>query len=318
MATKSVPLKDICLDGGTQHRPLNEDIVKRYAALMKDGVQFPAVEIIIDGKNKYLIDGFHRLAATRKNGKKYIEAFVVNGTRREAIFLSFGANKENAFPRQPGTAKGIVEKILKDAEWSKISQREIARHVGVTEGFVRKVKNESKAHVRTGTQIDSGSEPKNKDSRSKTVNIKRGESEYEAKVPEKKVLDSTGKQVPEHLVKYFERANEYRQMIKQLNDMLKTVRDGTNICVKCGLEFSEPRVCQTDDRYCHGDLFYKFIKIENLTAEVGNVKRIFRFAMPFAICGYCGADENNAECRACDGAGFVNEATYRATPEDLK
>ncbi len=67
-----------------------------------------------------------------------------------------------------------------------------------------------------------------------------------------------------------------------------------------------------------GDLFYKFIKIENLTAEIGNVKRIFRFGLPYAVCGYCGGDENNAECRACDGSGFVNELTYKATPEDLK
>lgn len=85
-------------------------------------------------------------------------------------------------------------------------------------------------------------------------------------------------------------------MIKQLNEQLKTVRDGKNA----------------------GDLFYRFIKIENLTAEIGNVKRIYRFALPYAICGYCGGDENNAECRACDACGFVNEMTYRSTLEDLK
>lgn len=294
--SKSLPIKDICLDGGTQQRAVDDDVMMRYSALMADGVNFPPVEIITDGKSNYLTDGFHRVAAARKLGKKYIEANIANGTRRSAIFASFSANKENAFPRQPGTAKGIIEKLLKDEEWSKISQREIARHVGVTEGFVRKVKNESKAHVRTGTQIDSGSGPINKDSRSKTVNVKRGQSEYEAKVPEKKTLDSTGKQVPEHLVKYFERANEYRQMIKQLNDMLKTVREGKEA----------------------GDLFYKFIKIENLTAAINNVKRIFRFALPFSVCGYCGGDENNEYCRACDGCGFVNEMMYRATPGEFK
>ncbi|MCH7530062.1 hypothetical protein IIB50_03030 [Patescibacteria group bacterium] len=140
------------------------------------------------------------------------------------------------------------------------------------------------------------SKPKNELSRSKTRKVKRGESEYEMQVPEKKTLDSTGKKVPEHLVKFFERSNEYRAMIKQLNDMLKTVRDGKNA----------------------SDLFYKFIKIENLTAEIGNVKRIFRFAMPYATCRYCGADVNNKECRACDGAGFVNEMTFRSTLEELK
>ena len=87
-----------------------------------------------------------------------------------------------------------------------------------------------------------------------------------------------------------------RQPIKQLNDMLKTVREGKDA----------------------GDLIFRYLKIENLTAEIANVKRIFRFAMPYAVCRYCGGDENNAECRACDGCGFVNEITHRSTPEELK
>ena len=302
MAIKEIPLKDICTNAGTQQRPVDDDVVKRYKALMADGVKFPPVSIVSDGNNNYLYDGFHRYFAHLKLGKKYIEATVEKGTRRDAIFFSFSANKENAFPRQPGTAKGIVEKMLKDKEWSTMPQTEIAKWVGVTQQFVSKTlaelkkETEAKSYPTTSCRIDPDSEPKNEVSRSKTVKVKRGDSEYEAKVPEKKVLDSTGKQVPEHLVKYFERANEYRQMNKQLSDMLKTVREGKEA----------------------GDLFYKFIKIENLTAEINNVKRIFRFGKPHAVCRYCGADVNNAECRACGGAGFVNEMTYKSTPEELK
>ncbi len=297
MPTKSIPIKDICLNGGTQQREVDDDVMKRYSALMADGVKFPAVEIITDGKNNYLTDGFHRYFAALRLNKKYLEANIENGTRRAAIFASFAANKENAFPRQPGTVKGIIEKILKDGDWAKISQSDIARHVGCTHQFVSKIQAEAKRLSCNQLQDRTPkSGQKQGLSRSKTVNVKRGGSEYEAEVPEKKVLDSKGKQVPEHLIKYFERANEYRQMIKQQNDMLKTVRQGKEV----------------------GDLFYKFIKIENLTARIGDVKRIFRFALPYAVCGYCGGDENNDECRACDGAGFVNELTYRATPKELQ
>lgn len=294
MATKTIPIKDVCLSGGTQQRPVENDVMRRYAALMKDGVKFPPVEITIDGGNNFLTDGFHRVAAARKNGKKYIEAFVVEGTRREAIFLSFSANKENAFPRQPGTVKRIVEKILKDEQWSKMTQSDIARYVGCTHQFVSKIQAEFTARACNQLQGKTALKGSKTDS-PMTPNV-QSEKNDEAKVPEKKVLDSTGKQVPEHLVKYFERANEYRQMIKQLNDMLKTVREGKEA----------------------GDLFYRYIKIENLTAEIGNVKRIFRFAMPYAVCRYCGGDENNAECRDCDGNGFVNESLYRTTHKDLK
>jgi len=308
MPTKSIPIKDILIDGGTQQRPVDDDVVKRYKALMADGVKFPPVCIVTDGNNNYLWDGFHRYFAHLRLGKKYIEACVENGTRRDAIFFSFKANKENAFPRQPGTAKGIVEKMLADEEWSKMPQTEIAKWVGVTQGFVSKTlaelmkqteakeQTDTKSYPITSNRIEPESEPKKEVSRSKTVKVKRGKSEYDQNVPEKKVLDSTGRQVPEHLVKYFERANEYRQMIKQLNDMFKTVRTGKEA----------------------GDLFYKFIKIENLTAEIGNVKRIFRFAMPYAVCRFCGGDENNDECRSCGGAGFVNEMAYRATPKELQ
>lgn len=293
---KQLPLKDIRTDGGTQQRKVDDEVVLRYTALMKDGVKFPPIEIIYDGKNYFMWDGFHRYFSHLKLNKKYIEANIEKGTQRQAIWLSFSANKENAFPRQPGTGKEIVGKILKDKEWSKISEVEIAKWVGVTHQYVNKIKKEIEAHPATSCRIDSGSESKNKVLRSETVKVKRGGSGYEMKKPVKKVLDSTGKQVPEHLVKYFERANEYRGMIKQLNEMLKTVRKGKE----------------------GGDLFYRYIKIENLTAEIGNVKRIFRFALPYAVCPYCGGDEKNAECRACDGCGFVNEATYRATPKDLK
>ncbi len=295
--SKSIPLKDICIDGKTQHRPVEDKVVARYAAMKKDGSIFPPVEIITDGRSNFLWDGFHRVAAAKKLGKKYIEANVVSGTQRDAIYKSFSANIENAFPRQPGTVKGIVEKILKDAQWSKMSQRDIACHVGCTHQFVSKTQAEFEKLC--GNQLPHRtalSEQKTGIARSKTVKVKRGESEYEAKVPEKKVLDATGGQVPEHLVKFFQRANEFRQPIKQLNDMLRTVREGIDA----------------------GDLIFKFIKIENLTAEIGNVKRIFRFALPYAVCGYCGGDEMNAECRACGGCGFVNELTYKATPQDLK
>ena len=308
MAIKNVPIKDVCITAGTQMRPVDDSVMLRYKALMAEGVKFPPVSIVTDGKNFYLYDGFHRYFAHLRLNKKYIEATIENGIRRDAIYFSFSANKTNAFPRQPGTAKGIIEKMLKDEEWAKMPQTEIAKWVGVTQGFVSKTLAEmmkqteakkqadTKSYPITSNTIEPASEPEKEVSRSKTVKVKRGDSEYDQKVPEKKTLDSTGKQVPEHLVKYFERANEFRQVIKQLNDILRTVRTGQET----------------------GDLIYKFIKIENLTAEIGNVKRIFRFGKPHAVCGYCGGDEKNDECRACGGAGFVNEKTYISTPGELK
>ena len=136
MATKSIPIKDICLDGGTQHRPVEDKVVTRYAAMMKDGSVFPPVEIITDGKSNFLVDGFHRYFAVIRFGKKYIEANIVNGTQRAAIKESFAANKYNAVPRPDGTVKSILKLIWNDSEWSKNSVSDIAKHVGCTRVYV--------------------------------------------------------------------------------------------------------------------------------------------------------------------------------------
>jgi hypothetical protein len=45
-------------------------------------------------------------------------------------------------PWPRGTAKKVIEKILCDRRWSKVSQAKIARHVGVTTAYVRIVKSE--------------------------------------------------------------------------------------------------------------------------------------------------------------------------------
>ena len=49
MATKTILIIDIKIDGGTQQRPVDEAVVARYAALMKDGVGFPPVDLVRDG-----------------------------------------------------------------------------------------------------------------------------------------------------------------------------------------------------------------------------------------------------------------------------
>jgi len=53
---------------------------------------------------------------------------------------------------------------------------------GLTHRSVNKVKKEIKPILVPGTRIESDSKPKNEDSRSKIVKVKRGDSEYEAKV----------------------------------------------------------------------------------------------------------------------------------------
>mgnify|MGYP003848406485 FL=1 len=58
---KSVNIKAIRIDGGTQSREkLDQVVVSEYAELFKEGVEFPPISVVHDGTEYYLADGFHR------------------------------------------------------------------------------------------------------------------------------------------------------------------------------------------------------------------------------------------------------------------
>jgi hypothetical protein len=61
--------------------PLDDELVKRYAAAMKAGSQFPPIVAYRSGKGRYvLIDGNQRHAAAMKAGLETLDAYIVNIT----------------------------------------------------------------------------------------------------------------------------------------------------------------------------------------------------------------------------------------------
>jgi len=134
-------------DGGTQARAcLNDDVVAEYAeVLMRAGEQaqpHPPVVVFFDGEHYWLADGFHRLAAHRKAGRKQILAEVRQGTRRDAILHAAGANAQHGLRRSNDDKRVAVMRLLTDDEWSKWSDLEISRRCGVSDRFVNKVRAE--------------------------------------------------------------------------------------------------------------------------------------------------------------------------------
>lgn len=130
-------------DGGTQARAaLNERTVAEYAERMLDGDIFPAVVVFYDGAEYWMGDGFHRLAATERAELAEIAAVVRQGTRRDAVLYAVGANASHGLPRTGADKRRAVETLLRDEEWSKWSNREVARQCGVSKGFVGDVREE--------------------------------------------------------------------------------------------------------------------------------------------------------------------------------
>jgi hypothetical protein len=277
---------------------------------MQDGTEFPPVEVVFDGKDHFLWDGFHRYHCAMKLGRTTLSAHVTNGTKRDALWLSFSANKAHGFPRHLGVARKIIETILTDKGWSKKTLSAIARHVGVTRRYVEKVKTDlaahgaNSSHDRTGENGDS--EPETDVQRAEEVEVDRGGTTYKQKSQEKKpkskkarkeaanepLRDAVGRVIPEHLQAVYIGQSVIKDLIRDLT----CIRD----CVQKHLDERDP--------------VFSLLTVTRFQADYENLRRTLKSAMPYAVCVYCGGDGQG--CKACQGLGLLNKNSYEAAPQN--
>lgn len=99
--------------------------------------------VFYDGKKHWLADGFHRFHAYQKAGREKVAADVRQGTRRDAILHSVGANETHGLRRTRDDKRRAVETLLNDAEWGKWTDREIARRCAVSPQTVANVRGDT-------------------------------------------------------------------------------------------------------------------------------------------------------------------------------
>jgi len=137
---KTIKIDQIRIDGGTQPRcAINEATVAEYAESLDS---LPPVSLFFDGKDYWLADGFHRYHAHRKAGAKEIAATIHNGTARDAILFSVGANATHGLRRTNADKRQAVETLLHDAEWVKWPEAKIAESCKVSRTLVRDILEE--------------------------------------------------------------------------------------------------------------------------------------------------------------------------------
>lgn len=115
---------------------INQRIVQQYAEEMRNGAQFPAVVVYVDGSNHWLADGFHRIEATIIIGAEFITAEIRKGTARDALLYAVGANADHGLRRTRGDKRRSVSMLLTDNEWRQWSDRSIAKKCSVSDRFV--------------------------------------------------------------------------------------------------------------------------------------------------------------------------------------
>ncbi len=130
-------------DGGAQMRvEMKPDVVLEYADDMAAGATLPPVVVYHDGSDYWLADGFHRVEAARKLERETIDAEVLDGDMRQAILHGIGSNASHGLRRTQADKRRAVERLLRDEEWGKWSNRKIAKVAKVDHKTVGKVRRE--------------------------------------------------------------------------------------------------------------------------------------------------------------------------------
>ena len=139
----TLPLADIRTDGGTQPRAqIDWPTVAEYRLALQGGAVFPPVIVYHDGEAYWLADGFHRLAAAAANEDEGIEVDIRQGTQRDAVLYSVGANSSHGLRRTNADKRRAVLRLLEDEEWRQWSDPVIAAKCAVSQPFVLKLRRE--------------------------------------------------------------------------------------------------------------------------------------------------------------------------------
>lgn len=140
-AAVKLPVTKCRTNGGTQSRVRIDDaVVNRYRDDLAKGDNFEPIEVFFDGTDYWVSDGFHRLQAHIALGLAEINAVVRQGTRRDAVLASTGANSRHGLQRTQEDIRRAVMVMLEDEEWSQWSDRKIADTAHVSHQVVARLR----------------------------------------------------------------------------------------------------------------------------------------------------------------------------------
>lgn len=232
----TIDLSKIRIDGGTQNRvQIDQDTVQEYSNSITEGATFPPVTVFFDGASYWLADGFHRYHAHQSIGALNISAHVINGTQRDAVLHSVGVNATHGLKRTNADKRKSVDTLLNDPEWSKWSDREIARQCYVSNHLVADIR---KSHL--GEFPDSDNSPSCDRSQDAKRIVERNGKTYEqdtsniGKAQQKKESDvkpkalkkiSPEKQELKVVESDFQEESDYDPEQDQINELSHTIND---------------------------------------------------------------------------------------------
>lgn len=145
-------LDEIRRDGGTQPRAaIDLKHVLLLEEQIEDGKELEPVIVFHDGSAYWIADGFHRWHAHRNQEKEAIACVIYQGSRRDAVLYSVGANADHkpALPRSKEDKRRAVMTLLCDQEWQEWSNTQIAKACRVDEKTVRNIRKTLTSEIRS-------------------------------------------------------------------------------------------------------------------------------------------------------------------------
>lgn len=120
----------------------NYTLVDEYAEMMKAGVEFDPAQGIRDENGQiYVWDGLHRGEAARRAGMRLWVEVQPSG-KQEAEWLALTANQKHGLRRSRADLQRVVRLALLHPRGAGLSDREIARHCGVDNKTVGRMRAE--------------------------------------------------------------------------------------------------------------------------------------------------------------------------------
>ena len=133
-------IDQITLDSDIQQRStIDAPTVADYAANIE---HLPPVEVMFDGCNYWLWDGFHRYHAHKQAGLSEITCNVTTGTKRDAILASCSANAQHGLRRTTEDKERAVMRLLADPEWQAKSTEWIAQACNVSWNMANRLRSQ--------------------------------------------------------------------------------------------------------------------------------------------------------------------------------
>lgn len=316
-----IKLSDIRIDGNTQAREkIDTETVKEYAEIDT----LPPVVVFFDGVSYWLADGFHRYHAALSGGDTEIDADVRNGDVRIARWFAIGTNTSHGLRRSINDKRKAVVMALEDMEWSKLSDRKLGAHAGVSHTFVsdtRKALTTGNVASRSGS-VSSATTKKMPGRGAKT------DGNWKSRTPPPDDDDSPGSPVfntatmqlehpvaskatpsaPVEIEVRDERGNvvtdpDLRQVFTQAHEIAKLAAMVSGLKTHIGTFKKNPLAAEI-----------RFPKIE---ADLTNVMHAIKAAIPYCQCPYMPNCERGA-CTACKGKKWITEMQWNQVPEEIR